>query len=271
MWNEIYIVGNVSQDTVYYEGILRHKFWGGGGLNIALSVAYNGCIPHLVSVVGSDSNNLLKSIKPYLDISNIKTIDGNSCCFEMFYSSSGELINLSSKFGVANSLDNHFNSLNLIPSHYHICCRSPLESGIIIEKLVKNNLQFSVDFISSSISDQIKKTRDWLSTAFCVFMNSREYNMVVNEIDTNAISLLVVTSGSKPIRIFKKGNCILEIPCSEENFLDVTGAGDVFCGSFLCNYLSNSNIMSSTEKAIRDSKRSLGEFGAWGLFNESNN
>lgn len=267
MQNEICIVGNISQDTVYYDGNLKQKFWGGGGLNIALSVAYNGFTPHLLSVVGSDSIDLLKSIYPYLEISNVKIIDGNSCCFELFYSSSGELVNLSSKFGVANALSSHFDSLNLMQSHYHICCRSPLESGVIIEKLVKNNLQFSLDYFSSSITEQIKKTNNWLANAFCIFMNSREYNIAVNEIDINSISLLVVTSGSKPIRIFIKGNCILEMPCLEEKFLDVTGAGDVFCGSFLCNFLSTSNIKSSTEKAIRDSKKSLQEFGAWGLFN----
>lgn len=260
---DLAIVGNVSKDTVRYGENTKKPFWGGAGLNISVAAAQAGKKPKLISVIGNDGLNLLSLLKDLVDVSFIKIVEGSTCRFYIQYSKTGTVESIYSEFGVAKFINTYFQKLELCSAHYHICCRTPLEPNLIVPRLVTEKLPFSLDFIVSSASQQMLRAKDSFQYADYVFINRQEFEILQNILDINIIKKLIITAGSEPVIVLEFGNEVLCQPCSQKDFHDVTGAGDVFIGTFLAYQLNGENLIFAISESINAAQKTLNSLGIW--------
>lgn len=261
MMRNLVVVGNVSQDTISYQGIYKGSIWGGAGLNISVSAAQLCERPRLISIVGNDALDLLFQIEKKVDISLIKVSRGKTCHFDIQYISDGTLQNISCDFGVATGLTLHFQTTELPLAHYHVSCRRPLSPEQVLPQIVKSNLPFSLDFILTSARQQIVQSAGWIRLAKYVFVNSQELEILEDLYNIGDIKTLIITSGSEHVRILRFGHEILSQSCNNKVFHDVTGAGDVFIGSFLGSQIGGDELHVSINKAIFMAQQSLDSIG----------
>jgi sugar/nucleoside kinase (ribokinase family) len=192
-------------------------------------------------------------------------VSGKTCQFELIYNQNGLLQDVNYEFGVSELLNEHFESLPLSRLYYHVSCRTPLNPEPVLNRLVKHNRKFSLDFIASSIKRQIDQAGEWITRADCVFLNTKEFDIFSNVIDPAKMRRIVVTSAALPVRVFENGRLILEKSCPKVGFYDVTGAGDAFVGAFLANYLHGRTLSTTVEDSIKIAQMSLMGLGVWGL------
>ncbi len=261
MSTPLIIIGNVSRDTVRYGGTERGSFWGGAGLNVALAVRQQGDKPGLLSLVGSDARDLLAELEGRVDVSRIKVLDGDSCRFDIQYSREGVLENIKCDFGVESFLNSYLEEAKLIPAHYHICCREPLNAKQIILRVKQRGFTFSLDFIQSSIQQKLEQVKDLLQYAKFVFLNSQELRIWERICSVDRIATLVVTSSNQPVRVLEFGREVLNQECPPKKFFEVTGAGDVFAGTFLAAQFVGMGLSESVTRAISCSQQSLDNYG----------
>lgn len=258
------IIGNISQDHVWYGTERRVSFFGGAGLNVALAAAHCSVRPHLISVIGERDQHLLEELEPFISTASIAILPGETCQFEIRYSVQGVLEELSCHFGVATFLDSHVRSLDVIAQHTHICCRAPLSPSSILPRLVSMGASFSLDFMISSASQQILQCKDWLEYATCVFVNQQEFEILKELYPLQQIRMLIVTNGSGPIRILCSGAENFNFHCSPQAFYDVTGAGDTLAGTLLvCYLLQKEPLEIAVKKAVVAVQKTLQIPGAW--------
>lgn len=262
MMRNLVVIGNVSQDTICYQGVCKGSSWGGAGLNISLSAAQLlNERPRLMSVVGDDALDLLSQLEKKVDISLIKVSRGKTCRFDIQYLSDGTLQNVGCDFGVATGLTLHFQAIELPLAHYHVSCRRPLNPEQVLPRIVKSNLSFSLDFILSSACQQIVRSEGWIRLAKYVFVNSQEVKILEGLYNIDDIQILIITSGSQPVRVLRLGHEILSQSCDNKVFYDVTGAGDVFIGTFLGSQIGGDELHLSIDKAIFMAQQSLDNIG----------
>lgn len=261
MNNSLVVIGNISRDTSRYETSARFTTWGGSGLYIALAASCIGVSPRLIAVVGADALVLLDKIKPWVDISQIRIMKGETCRFDISYLKDGELRSIDCKFGVAELINIYLQDLPLSPAHYHISCRAPLSAHLILERLDSQGFPFSLDFILSSIKLQAPKVSRWIKDSKYVFLNLREFQIFQQEIDIAAIPLTIVTSGSGAIRVYRFGKELFRLYPDSSLFRDVTGAGDVLIGAFLANQLKNIGLYESLNNALILAQKSVHNVG----------
>jgi sugar/nucleoside kinase (ribokinase family) len=264
MNHALVVVGNISKDSISYQGVYKGTGWGGAGLNVSLSAAQLlGSKPRLVSIVGEDAVPLLCQIEKKLDISLVKIKKGKTCRFNMQYSHDGTLQDVICSFGVSMYMNSYCQTVRLPIGHYHVSCRRPLDPKKILPRIIiETNSSFSLDFILSSAHEQISLlSRCWLRRAKYVFVNSQELDIFNNLFAVNGIQTLVVTSADQPVSVLRFGHEILTQSCNNRAFHDVTGAGDVFIGAFLGSQLSGDELHTSIDEAILMAQQSLDDIG----------
>lgn len=261
MMRNLVVIGNVSQDTISYQGVCKGSSWGGAGLNISVSAAQLSERPRLISIVGDDALDLLSQLEKKVDISLTKVSRGKTCNFDIQYLSDGTLQNIGCDFGVATGLNLHFQTIELPLAHYHVSCRRPLSPEQILPRIVRRNLPFSLDFILSSACQQIVQSEGWIRLAKYVFVNSQELEILEGLYNIGDIQTLIITSGSQPVKVLRFGYEMLSQSCDNKVFYDVTGAGDVFIGSFLGSQIGGDELHVSIDKAIFMAQQSLDSIG----------
>jgi sugar/nucleoside kinase (ribokinase family) len=265
MKSKFFVIGNVSKDQVLYDGGERATFWGGSGLNIAVSASRLGMNPILVSVVGEDALELLSQVKDRIDVSSVKVVEGETCRFDIRYSADGTLKRIDSKFNAAGCLNDYLQGLHLAPGHYHVSCRRPLRPGGLLSRIAGGGYPFSLDFILSSVSEQLADAKEWIADAEHIFMNSQEFEILESSYDLEDFETIIVTSGSQPVRAIRFGEVVLRQVCVRKDFLDVTGAGDTFIGAFLASQLKGEALFRSVKRGVLSAQASLDSFGALDL------
>lgn len=258
----ITVVGNISRDTAWYGTNKRASFFGGAGLNIAWSLAHHGQHPRLVSVLGQADRFLLDELAPFVDTTSVHILPGETCQFTFYYTSDGRLEHLVSYFGVAFSLDAHIQRVPLAVGHYHICCRHPIHPEPLLRRLIQNQIPFSLDFILSSIATQVESCKESIAFATCVFVNGQEFAVLSQLYDIAALKMLIITNGSGPIQVFCHGREVHRYTCTPASAFEVTGAGDVFTGTFLASYFQQKHSIDiAIEQAIVAAQVSLSQVG----------
>lgn len=261
---ELAVVGNISKDTLWYGTQKKGPTFGGAGLNIALAIARAGKRPTLISVLGAQDESLLREIGTLIETSMVCVLPGETCRFEIWYSEQGTLERLTSNFGVSLSFDTYLRQLALPPAHYHICCRHPLDPGPLLTRLARRHNSFSLDFIASSAREQIARCRLWLAQATYVFVNEQEFHILETLHDLRTIPMVLVTNGSDPVIVFRHGEEVARQQCAQREFYDVTGAGDIFAGTFLVNHLVEKKPLEEAVSAsIVAAQHSLDTLGIW--------
>lgn len=163
--------------------------------------------------------------------------EGPSTRFDLRYDLQGELVDVRSDYGVAELLTSH--ALAHVERHpssqYHVCCRRPLDTTAVLDRLVHHGATFSVDFFLPSAQDMIRSTAPWLNRASTVFVNAAEYRLLRAITDTTALPEVVVTDGPRPARLWAFGQQVASVVPPSRPPREVSGAGDTVVGTFLAH------------------------------------
>jgi sugar/nucleoside kinase (ribokinase family) len=264
--HNIVIVGNVSYDSVIYPESTA-TFWGGGGLNVALAAGNAGAITTLLSVAGRDAKSMLELVGRFIDVDQVSIVDEETCRFLIEYDKNGDVLKTSAYYNAANKLDSVISNYQFRGGHYHVCCRKPLSPQYLLERLVALNLQFSLDFVSTSAAEIIPLVNRWMGLSRFVFVNRREFEILRGIRVIEDLQELVVTTGSDPVCVYQYGREVGRWDCLKKEFVDVTGAGDVFVGTYLGTRLLGEDIASSVKRAIVEAQHSIDGRGVLGITN----
>ncbi|MCZ1008461.1 hypothetical protein O1L68_18730 [Streptomyces lydicus] len=175
------VIGNVSWDVTQYPDHRGCARLGGAALFVALAAARAGRPAAPVCVLGEDLAHVPQAPGlDGLDWSAHGGADGPSTRFDLRYDLQGELLDLRTDYGVAERLTNHaLAHVERNPrSQYHVCCRRPLDTAAVLDRLVHHGATFSVDFFLPSAQDMIRTTAPWLNRASTVFVNAAEYRLL---------------------------------------------------------------------------------------------
>jgi sugar/nucleoside kinase (ribokinase family) len=263
----VVIIGNVSYDRVVYPES-AFCFWGGGGLNIALATSNMGVTTKVLSAAGRDARSILESMGRYIDVSGVFIVDEETCRFLIEYDVNGEVVKTTASYGAANKLDSVISKVHFQKGHYHVCCRKPLMPQHVLKRLVDLDLPFSLDFVSTSAAENIRIVSEWMDVSKYVFVNRREFEILRGIRSIDDLQELIVTAGSNPVCVYQFGREVDRWECPKKGFVDITGAGDVFVGTYLGARLLGGDIASSVARAIVQSQRSIDDRGVLGITSE---
>ncbi|AXI79071.1 PfkB family carbohydrate kinase [Peterkaempfera bronchialis] len=232
------VIGNVSRDVTRYPDHRGGARLGGAALLVALAAARAGRPAAPVCVLGGDLAHLPQAPGfDRIDWSAHGPAEGPSTRFDLEYDLRGELVAVRSDYGVADRLTQHaLAHVNRHPgSQYHVCCRRPLDTGAVLNRLVHHGAAFSVDFFLPSAEDMIRAATPWLSRAGTVFVNAAEYRLLRSITDTAALPHIVVTDGPRAARVWAFGQQVASVVPPPRPPREVSGAGDTLAGTFLAH------------------------------------
>jgi sugar/nucleoside kinase (ribokinase family) len=100
------------------------------------------------------------------------------------------------------------------------------------KKNVKNIIS-KFDIIKASIED-----------CYYLFKDSMSYEEIIKTLHRWGAEIVLITLGDKGSVISNRNN-LINIPAFEANMIDTTGAGDVYCATFLVEYLKTKDLYKS--------------------------
>lgn len=229
------VIGNISVDHTNHPGH-RSSSVGGAALHIALAAATAGMRAAPVAVIGNDLRWLLHdSALAGLDWSGVGIAHGRSAAFTLNYDTDGDLASLRADHGVATGLTRH--ALGRIATcrddAFHVCCRTPLDIGRILDALAGWNTWFSADFILSSTATAIPAAARHLPHAQVVFVNAREFETLSRAVPMQDLPAVVVSDGPSTARMYRHNTLTASADPLPVAATRVTGAGDTLAGTFL--------------------------------------
>jgi sugar/nucleoside kinase (ribokinase family) len=263
----VVIIGNLSYDSVVYPKS-SWCFWGGGGLNVALAAGIVGVTTRLISAAGRDARSMLDSVGRYIDVHGVSIVNEDTCRFLIEYDENGEVVKTDANYGAANKLDLVISNHHFQRGHHHVCCRKPLTPQHVLERLAALDLPFSLDFVSTSAAENIRLVSRWMSLAKFVFVNRREFEILLGIRTIDDLQELIVTAGSNPVCVYKFGREVDRWDCPKKGFVEVTGAGDVFVGAYLGTRLVGGDTASSVKRAIVQAQCSINGCGVLEIIRE---
>jgi len=219
----------------------------------------------LLSAAGRDAESMLTSIGSYIDARGVSIVEEDTCRFRIEYDEAGEVLGINANYGAANRLNAILQEAALPDGHYHVCCRKPLSPQYVLPRLMARYLPFSLDFVSTSAEENIRIVSSWISVSQFVFVNRREFEMLQSVRRIDDLPELIVTAGSGPVCVYHFGREVGTWECPARRFEDVTGAGDVFIGTFMATRLLGGDVAFSVGRAIAQAQRSIDGLGVWGI------
>lgn len=228
------VIGNISRDLTIHPDGRTIEMIGGAALYLALAATRAGLPTAPVSVIGTDLDWVTADPRlAALDLSCVKVVPGQSCAFRLTYERSGHLTRTNASFGAAEMLTSH--ALDMLSSRpaWHVCCRRPLDAPLILDRLADAGIPFSADFHVASASLLMPAARAALPYATAVFLNTAEFAIMSQVIDSSDINLIVVSDGPHPAMVLRYGEATAVAQPPAVAVVDVTGAGDTLAGTFL--------------------------------------
>lgn len=136
----------------------------------------------------------------------------------------------------------------------------------ILEETQKNGSLFFCDL---DVADINKNELNLLNCVDILFVNETGYNNLQNLISKNidceifnyGIKALVITKGSKGCKVITP-EITEDIEGIKVQVVDVTGAGDTFCSSFMYKYLQNKDVVESAKFANVAGAMAVSQMGA---------
>ncbi|KND38268.1 hypothetical protein IQ63_07880 [Streptomyces acidiscabies] len=230
------VIGNISRDLTRYPDQRGGSRLGGAALLLSMAAAKAGHRAAPVCVLGNDLAHLPEA--PGLDTIDWSAriqVDGMSTTFDLEYDLQGELVAVSTDYGVAEGLTEH--ALRHVDLHprgtYHVCCRHPLDVGAVLGRLAENGSDFSVDFFLPSAEAMIRASSPWLPKATTLFVNAAEYQLLQQVVDCDALPEVVVTDGPRAAVVRHFGHQVASAVPPSRPPREVSGAGDTLAGTFL--------------------------------------
>lgn len=245
------VVGNISFDRTVYPDGRQYSLVGGAALHVAIAATRAGQPADPISVIGDDLAWIIDDPRfTLLDFGNVRITKGRSCSFLIIYDESLQLRKLSSDFGVSAALTAHALQVLGPHSHYHICCRQPLDVRQVLEYVVKRRLSFSVDFHVTSAQRNISELLSSLPHAEYVFVNADEFKVLSRYANLNQLKALIVSDGERAVRLFRHGKLICSLEPNKVSANEVTGAGDILAGTFLAQWIAGADGVTALRHAI---------------------
>lgn len=256
------VIGNISRDVAAYPGGRAAEILGGAALHLALAASRAGLRAAPVSVIGPDLRWITNDPRlTGLDLSFIKVVRRRSCTFRLTYDRTGQLIGTGASFGAAEMLTSHaLDSLSSRPT-WHVCCRRPLDVGLILGRLAGTGTPFSADFHLASARRLISAARAALPHATAVFVNKAELAILSQVIDPGKLKLIVVSDGPRPATVLQYGRPAASAEPPSVAVAEVTGAGDTLAGTFLAAAAQGLDDADALRTAVNAASQAVGTPG----------
>ncbi|SDH97739.1 Sugar or nucleoside kinase, ribokinase family [Sinosporangium album] len=255
------VIGNISIDTAHYPDGRSHVLLGGAALYVSLAAAQAGALVRPVAAVGDELAHLPAASWPEtLDLTHVARVAGPSCRFEITYGADGQVVGITTAYGVAAGVTAH--ALAALGQsdcdRWHVCCRRPLDVGQVLGRLMSEGRPFSLDFHLASASEQISAAKAALPYAEVVFVNAAEYRLLSELVAVSELATVVVSDGPRKVALLRHGRCTSTHMPSPGPVVEVTGAGDTLAGTFLAETLhgaSESNALAAAVTAATQQAR----------------
>ncbi|NJP43138.1 PfkB family carbohydrate kinase [Actinacidiphila epipremni] len=229
------VIGNVSRDTTRYPDGRGGVSLGGAALLTSLAATRAGLRAGPICVLGDDLAHLPEAADfAALDWSAASRLVGPSPSFGLTYDGAGELLAISTDYGVAEGLTDHVlaHLARSAGGTYHVCCRRPLGVRTVLAELARRRADFSLDFYLPSAAPLIREALPWLAEASTVFVNAAEYQALRGLVDVSHLQEVVITDGPRTARVLESGRAVAEARPPTRAARDVTGAGDTLAGTY---------------------------------------
>jgi sugar/nucleoside kinase (ribokinase family) len=247
------VIGNVSRDTTRYPDGRGATSLGGAALLIALAATRAGLRAGPICVLGDDLAHLPEGADfAALDWSAASRLVGPSPSFGLTYDGAGELLAVSTDYGVAEGLTDHVlaHLARSAAGAYHVCCRRPLGARTVLAELTRRRADFSLDFYLPSAAPMIQEALPWLTDASTVFVNAVEYQVLRGLADVACLREVVITDGPRTARVLESGRVVAEVRPPTRAARDVTGAGDTLAGTYLAPRARGATTKTALARAV---------------------
>lgn len=261
--NRVAVVGNVSLDTIVSRNGITTTT-GGAALNFAVGCRVVGITPRLVSIVGTDLGaDEIDKLARYFDTRNLLVRRGSSCRFRLDYCQS-DVPRVRCRYGVSKSLSSYVSGQRIRAAHVHMSCRRPIDSaGLLRLRPWSARAVISLDFIHSSINEQLRMVEPFLELTSYVFVNRSEWPLLKAALrDRKSHALVLVTSGPRGAKALQDGRVVARVSAAKTMVVDQSGAGDVFAGAFIGCRVRGMGVAEAMTVAARIAGRSLLDFGS---------
>lgn len=228
------VIGNISRDVAIYSGSPGAEILGGAALHVSLGATSAGLSAAPVTVIGADLEWITRDPRlAALDMRNVEIVPGRSCEFRLTYGSNGDLTGTDASYGAAKYLTGH--ALSVIGAHgsCHVCCRQPLDSALVLDRLVAEGIPFSIDFHLASANVAMRAVQPALALARTVFVNAAEFAVLAHITNPATLSRVVISDGPHAAVVLRHGRVASSAMPSAVRAVEVTGAGDTLAGTFL--------------------------------------
>ncbi len=229
------VIGNVSVDTTRYPDDRGGVGLGGAALLVSLAAARAGLRARPVCVLGNELAGLPGDADVAdLDWTAATRAAGPATRFGLTYNTVGDLLDVTVDFGVAHTLTAHVlaHLARSTADLHHVCCRRPLDVGVVLAELAGREADFSVDFYLPSAEPLIRAALPWLPASSTVFVNAAEYEILRTLMNPVRLREVVVTDGARTARVLEFGQVVAKVRPPERSARDVTGAGDTLAGTY---------------------------------------
>jgi sugar/nucleoside kinase (ribokinase family) len=232
------VIGNVSRDETSYSGGQGEAAAGGAALLVSLGSTRAGLRAGPLCLLGDETARLPSTtVLKALDWSAARVVAGPATTFRLVYDQAGNLTRADADYGVADELTAH--ALDVIGRHshvrYHVCCRRPLDVERVLAELVALRLDFTLDFYLPSAELMMRSALPWLAAASNIFVNSAELRLLHDLVEPPRLREVVVTDGPREAHVLRDGQPVASVLPPPVHVRDVTGAGDIFTGTYLAH------------------------------------
>ncbi len=250
---QLVLIGTTARVSISSRGLRQVSTIGGAGYNAAIGAIAAGGQPTLITVVGEDLSLdeyaavQTATVNPFL-----LRAPGKTCNFLFTYDSDEHPPVVVSEYGNAGLLNEHVNTFSLSCEWVHIFCRRPLNSGQLLRCVRRwQPRHISVDFMLSSLTEQMREIENDLNYVDYIFMNESEFGMAAGWLEPGAFrGRVVVTRGARGGMVLDHGRVIAEVPARMVNIVDATGAGDSFVGAFLARVVAGDTLSVALTAAV---------------------
>lgn len=252
------VIGNISRDLAAYPDGRTTEILGGTAMHLALAAARAGLPAAPVAVIGTDLEWIIGDPRlTGLDLSSVKVVPGQSCVFRLTYDHADQLTGISASFGAARMLTRHALAALSSRRAWHVCCRRPLDTGLILGRLAGAGVPFSADFHLASARRLMAAGRTALPHATAVFVNTAEFALLSQVIDPGDLKLIVVSDGPRSATVLRYGRAAASAAPPTVAVTEVTGAGDTLAGAFLAAKAQGLGDADALRAAVNAASRSV--------------
>jgi len=262
---QLVVVGHVCRD-INITPSKKTETSGGAGYFVALSAAKVTQPIGLISRIGTDYDPTLLFNSVVSD--GVKIIkDKQTMCSTQIYRSESDLTDrdMQHVWGVGPDIVPED-----IPSKWlegikyvHIATMPPQQQKkfvSFIERVIPNAiLSIDTDIFFLKDQDQIDIVKENFSTADIVFANRREYEVLKDLLQNHKFVVEKLDADGAVIR--KRGKMTAKVMAPKTEEIDVTGAGDVFAGTFLASLLLGQEEKMALSSAVQAASNKVSRVG----------